>query len=204
VRDDEAHQLGYALAEAIIAPWPELDEAMSVGLAPHRAKVHHVGGLSRFDGREPEPEPAPTDQRQVLVLSGAGGTDREHRPSLPQHWRCVQRGPGRWVDDLWPDLCAADVVVTHCGLGAVSEVAAARKPAILFPESRPHEEQVRTARGLTRAGLGVVLQDEPAADEWEAILAKAMTIDPESWSRWSNGDAAARSAEIIMGVAGTP
>lgn len=204
LRDDPGHQLGYRLADAIIAPWPRLDEAMCVGLDQHRVKVHHVGGLSRLDGRSPTLAIGPGGRRAPLVFSlrGAGGEPSRGLPALPTGWRWNERGPRNWVEDPWPDLCAADVVVTHCGLGALSDVAAARRPAILWPEPRPHEEQIRTARGLAMAGLGLVVDAEPRPDEWPGILAKALDLDVSAWSKWSDGNGAARAAAVIMDVAG--
>ena len=50
VRDDYAHQLGYRLADAIIAPWPEWADVLHGG-AQWRAKTVAVGAISRFEGR---------------------------------------------------------------------------------------------------------------------------------------------------------
>jgi len=208
-RDDRAHQLGFQLADAIIAPWPDLAPGMCHGLEPHAAKVTYVGGLSRFDGSPPcRPVPR-VGVRQVLLLSGAGGESAGLHgsraacdPVLPR-WRSTRRGPGRWVADPWPDLCAADVVVTHGGLGAVSDVAAARKPAVVIPEARPHDEQGHTAAAVATAGLAVVLDRAPCAPgAWESVLEQALSLDPHNWARWSGGDAASRCAKVIIALAG--
>jgi hypothetical protein len=205
VRDDPAHQLGYDLAEAILAPWPRLDEDMCVGLERHAAKVHYVGGISRFDGRCAAARPRGSRAyRQVLALLGAGGSSRVRRPDARPGWRWIERGPGRWIDDPWPDICTADVVVTHCGIGALSDVAAARKPVVLLPEPRPHDEQVRTARSLARAGLGIVMEKDPAPDEWAPLLSRALSLDTTRWAAWSSGDGAARSADVIVRTARRP
>lgn len=200
-RDDAAHQLGYDLADAIIAPWPRLDPTMCVGLDRHGAKVHYVGGLSRFDRRAPERSSARSGHN-VLDFGGAGGdspTRRRTRTTAEWHW--TVRGPDQWTNDPWPELCSADVVVTHCGLGALSDIAAARRPAVLLPEHRPHDEQFSTARAIAAAGLAVVLKREPSPAQWPNILARALDFDGAAWARWSSGDAAQRAATTIAEVA---
>jgi hypothetical protein len=201
LRNDAAHQLGYDLADAIIAPWPRLDDTMCLGLERHSDKVHYVGGLSRFDGRPNRRAPA-RQHRQVLALGGVGGERNQLRgtPVTPG-WRWTSRGIDHWISDPWPELCEADVVVTHCGLGALSDVAAARRPAVLLPEPRPHGEQMSTARALAAAGLGVVLDHEPDPRDWPPILARALQTDGSAWSAWSSGNAAEQAAAVIAEVA---
>lgn len=212
-RDDAAHQLGFDLAELIIAPWPDLADDMCRGLERHAEKVMHIGGLSRFDQvtavtgsetRRGEPD------REVLLFAGAGhrGTDGDQGlAGLDQRlsksgWRVRVRAPGRWAEDPWPDLCSADVVVTHAGLGTVSDIAAARRPAVVVAEPRPHDEQTRTAAALRASGLALVLDRPPVSDdEWTAVLERARTFDPQRWTAWSRGDAAARFAAAVLDVA---
>jgi predicted glycosyltransferase len=91
--------------------------------------------------------------------------------------------------------------VTHAGLNAVAEVAAARKPAIVIPQSRPHEEQLRTARALAHAGLAIELKRWPDAGEWPDLLQTALRADGERWRVWSAGDGAKRAATVIESVA---
>lgn len=199
-RDDRGHRLGYELADAILAPWPELDSEMVVGLADFRAKLHFVGGMSRFDGRPIVPA-ASTPTRRALALNGTGGAEFAYRTRTGD-WQWVRRDRRNWTDDVWPDLCAADVVVSHCGLGALSDVAAARKPAVLLPQPRPHDEQYRTARALARHGLALTLSHEPEPTEWPEVLDRArVDFDANQWTTWSPGDAAARAADVIMAVA---
>lgn len=189
-RSDAAHQLAFDLAARIIAPWPQSDVTACIGLERHRHKVVHVGGISRFAGRTPS-TPAAAGPRRVLRIAGRG--DEIEGSRAPADW--VERGPGNWVDDPWPDLCAANVVVSHCGLGAVADVAAARRPAVLIPRSRPHDEQRRTAAVLTHLGLAVVLDREPV--DWEPALTAALRLDASEWARWSPADSAANAAAVI-------
>jgi hypothetical protein len=199
-RSDPAHQLGYSLCEAIIAPWARLDDLMCPGLDRHSGKTHYVGGISRFDGRSPSAAPAAA--RRVLHLGGAGGAPRAvDAPRSESCWEWATAGAGRWIDDIWPELCAADVVVGHCGLGAIADIAAARRPAILIPEDRPHDEQRATARALQAAGLATVLDAEPPPSQWDRLLQRAAATGGAQWSAWSTGEGAARAARLIQAAA---
>jgi hypothetical protein len=168
-REDPAHQLGYGLSDAILAPWPHLDADMCPGLKAHAGKVHHVGGLSRFDGR-PVIGSHATQSGSVLSISGSGGIPPRQRPLTPG-WHWTVRGPEQWVNDPWPELCAADVVVAHCGLGVLGEIAA------------------------------TILDGEPEAADWPRILTEAAQSDGAAWSAWSDGHAARRAAAVIAEVA---
>ncbi|MDQ3486049.1 MAG: glycosyl transferase [Actinomycetota bacterium] len=205
-RDDAAHRLGWSLADMLLAPWPrDLSTQLLGGAETWAAKMLHVGAFSRFDGRR---RTAPGgDTRSVVVLRGCGGSSlrdqdlRDAEAATPA-WRwTVLGGPaGRWVDDPWEILCSADVVVTHGGLNALAEVAAARRPAIVVPEPRPHDEQATTAAVLGSAGLVIAVTRWPAAHEWPALLAEAERSG-SSWTRWSSGVGARRAADAIGSLA---
>jgi hypothetical protein len=204
-RDDPAHQLGYAMAETLIAPWPaSVPGLLADDGVPWAGKVRHVGAFSRFDGRPPESRPARRgDHRQVLVLQGQGGsaiTERDLRLAARRTpgWRwAALGGTGPWKHDPWADLCQADVVVTHAGLNTLAEVAAARKPAVVIPQARPHGEQAATARALASARLAVIAHIWPTADRWPAVLHAALRIGGSRWASWSPGTAAAHAARLI-------
>jgi UDP-N-acetylglucosamine:LPS N-acetylglucosamine transferase len=106
-----------------------------------------------------------------------------------------------WVDDVWPRLLAADVVVTHAGQNAIAEVAAARLPAIVVPQDRPFGEQRATAAELEQADIAVVSQHWPAPSDWRGLLDRAIQQDGHKWELWSFGDAGERAAKVIEGVA---
>ena len=145
-------------------------------------------------------------RRRVLVLQGTGGTsigpaDLAAAAAATPDWDWHRLGPGAWAEDPWPELCAADVVVTHAGLGALADVAAAGRPAVVIPEDRPHDEQRATARALADAGLAVTVR--PLAGRARvAGPARAGTRRRRiRWRRWGTDGAAARAARVIEAVA---
>ncbi len=206
-RRDPAHQLAYRLADAIIAPWPAWAPVLGGG-EPWRAKTHPVGAISRFDGRLPAGE---RTGGRVLVLSGRGGTEltvgmlaAAQRATPRWDWTVLGPPGSAWVRDPWPLLCAADVIVTHAGQNAVADVAAARRPAVVIAQPRPHDEQYATARALDAARLAVVRSDWPAADDWAATLDAAVELGGAGWERWSSGTGAERAAAVLGELACAP
>lgn len=204
-RDDPAHQLAYSIADAVIAPWPAGTPGMDRDLHPWLARTAHVGAISRHEGRSRPPD-APRAGRRVLVLQGRGGTEtasdllRRAAAATPG-WQWRRLGPGAWRDDPWPQLCQADVVVTHAGLGALADVAVAGIPAIVIPQPRPHREQDATAEALGISRLAVTLAAWPPEHEWPALLHAALGIGGDGWARWRGGGAR-QAAAVIERVAG--
>jgi Glycosyltransferase family 28 C-terminal domain len=215
-RTDRPHRLAYDLAERLLAPWPERPAADWP--AAWTAKTVHLGAVSRFDGR---PAHGPGDARRVLAFWGSGGLDvgaaemcaaADATPGWS--WDVIGppagvTGPANltwrgWVDDVWPELGGAGVVVTHAGQNALAEVAAARRAAVVVPQRRPHAEQTATGEALARAGLGVVVPVWPAPGEWPGVLSEAQARGGADWKGWSPGDGAARAAALLDGLAATP
>ncbi len=196
-RSDAPHVLGYDLADALLAPWPAAFPAPDWP-SRWRDKTHHVGAFSRYDDRRR----LPAETKRVLVLLGAGGTgeplDVERAAAATPDWRWDWLGTrGKWAQDPWPALCAASVVITHAGQNAVAEVAAARRPAMVMAQRRPHGEQNATADVLARGGLAVVRSTWPRAEQWPSVLAETAALGGDRWSRWSFGDGAKRAARLI-------
>ena len=98
---------------------------------------------------------------------------------------------------VWDLLSWADVVVTHGGQNAIAEVAAARRPAVVIAQDRPHGEQLATVRTLGRAGLAITSESFPESTRWPDLLAAARELGGEQWVRWAPPDAAARAAEFL-------
>ena len=92
-RTDMPHLLVHRLADHIVAAWPrELHEPS--WLRSYGDKISYVGGISRFDGREPvqrENGSKPT----VLVLVGAGGSD-----VTVDHAGCMRGSTSRFRMDV--------------------------------------------------------------------------------------------------------
>lgn len=210
-RSDRPHRLGYDLAEALLAPWPEAAHpAEATGWpAAWTAKTWHVGGISRFTGRDPgrpDTVPAPTGRRALMLLGG-GGTDLDGsgiaalRAATPGWDWVVRGGPEGPSPDLWSDLLAADVVVVHAGQNAVADVAAARRPAVVVAQDRPHGEQRATVAALDRLGIGVPLPQWPAPEAWPGLLDQARERGGQAWARWDAGGGAVRAARLLSGLA---
>jgi hypothetical protein len=203
-RADSAHLLGYRLSDALVATWPVGAGIVARGLPDDVARrLDLVGGLSRLRV-EADANRAPGPPR-VAVLAGAGGSavSRGHVARARHeaaHWRWQVLGPpptGTWVDDPASVLRAADVVVTHAGQNAIAEVAALRRPAIVIPEHRPHDEQKATAHALRDGGWPVTVLGSWPTRDWPRLLARTRALDGTRWVGWCDGGAAQRFADVI-------
>lgn len=206
-RGDDPHRLGLGVADALVALWPPEATGMVRDLPADVAeRLTPVGALSRFPVAHPGVR-RPGPPRAVL-LAGAGGDELHEeriaaaRAQSPQwDWTVLGRRFGTWVDDPRRTLADADVVVTHAGQNAIAEVAALRRPAVVVPQRRPHDEQRTTARVLRDGGWPAVVEDSWPEDGWAARLERACALDGRGWSRWCDGGAAARFREVVAAVA---
>lgn len=202
-RVDAPHLLAHRLADHIVAAWPrELSEP--AWLRPYAEKTSYVGGISRFDGR-PCSAAAPADGLRVLILGGASAVFGETvaecaRVSPGTTWTVLGKSHC-WATDPWPQICAADVVVTHAGQSCIADIAAAERPAVVIPQPRPYDEQRATAAVLRRYRLATVAQQWPDVRAWPALLAHARAAEPRRWCRWQVNGAAARAARAIEATA---
>ena len=213
-RDDRPHQLAYDTADALLAPWPR--GAHDLHWPDHWVdKAWFVGGISRFDDHETQPPPlhATADRsrgRTVLLLWGAGGrstTGAEVRAAqdATPGWTWVERSPAAdGSGGLWEDLQRADVVVSHAGQNAVAEIAAARRPAVIVAQPRPHAEQESTARRVDDWRIAVGRGSWPDADAWPGLLELALARGGGGWSRWSDGSGARHAADHLTRLTATP
>jgi hypothetical protein len=192
VRTDPAHLLGYDVAATLVAFWPPgATDALLPGLpAAVRDRVVALGGLSRFPVALPRPR-RPGPPRAVVLSGGGGGWAGEFTRAPGWEWTVL--GRGGWTDDPRPVVEDADVVVTHAGQNALAEVAAARRPAVVVPQDRPHDEQRVTAGFLRAPAWPAVVEDAVAADHLDA----ARALDGSAWAGWCDGRAADRFAEVV-------
>lgn len=199
-RDDVPHQLGYRCAQAILAPWPSLAGDFP-GLAEHRPKLVHTGGISRLKSRRGS---SSAESTVGLVL---GGRDGDAMPALVTQLRYevpslqwTLAGGGSWVDNLEGVLASAAVVVTHAGQNAVADVAAVGAPVIVVPCPRPHGEQDALAPVLERLGLALVVpHPQIATAPWGALVESARAA-PDRWWSWRTEGAADRAADLVERV----
>jgi hypothetical protein len=205
VRRDPPHQLAYAVA-TVVAPWTAALATSDTGLP---GTTRFVGAISRFDGRASEPPPG---RRAVTLVLGGGG--HEVRPAhvsdtarAVADWSWTVAGLGEpvgepvldrgTVPDTWRLLCDADVIVASAGGNLIAEVAAARRPLVCLPQSRPFGEQHDGADELARAGLAETLSQWPDPAGWREVLTRAQARDPDGWARLHDGGGAARLAAVI-------
>jgi hypothetical protein len=202
-RTDAPHTAAYTAADAVVAPWA-CEVYRPAWLGPHSDRTTFTGAISRFAGRTDGPARG-TDLG--LVLGGAGGSavtaadlDALATAVPDLDWQVLGPG-GHWVDDPWPLLRRAAVVVSHAGQNAVADVAAAGAPAVLVPQDRPFGEQRATAAALGTAGLVATSPTWPEPARWAALVDRARDLGGAGWDRWAPPGAAARAAAVVAGVA---
>jgi hypothetical protein len=144
----------------------------------------------------------------VVVMNGSGGggpgpedLERARESSPGWEWLVLGGPAGTWVSDPTAALRDADVVVTHAGQNALAEVAAARRPAIVVPQDRPHDEQRTTAGVLSRGEWPVVVRDTWPEVGWGPRLDRAARMDGERWASWCDGRAVHRFVGVVHAVA---
>lgn len=201
-RSDRPHRLGHDLADRIVAPWPEgVFEATR--LTEHDGRVRHVGAISRHDGRVRPPADDAT--RRALFLSRTLDAPRlaETTALLTARGWMVETAGARdddRIDDVWPLLCRASVVISAAGLNGVADLAAAGARAVVLPQDRPFGEQQHTARVLQSADLASTGPAGSSPQQVVELVERAEASTPD-WRVWGAAGAAARAARVIQEVA---
>jgi hypothetical protein len=213
-RSDAAHTLGYRASSAIVAVWPEGVPALRVA-EDIAGRIEAVGAISRI----PVVAPLPREPQQIAVLAGLGtrgssaldiavGAARQALPDA--NWVVLSGADSATVAHT---LRTSSLVFAHCGENALAEIAASRVPAIIVPESRPHEEQQAMGIALGASGMPVTVVDmvEHSLDaeaaesavqsiDWTQLVRETADLDGEAWAAWCDGAAAARAAAIVERV----
>ncbi|OZC53243.1 hypothetical protein CH286_01545 [Rhodococcus sp. WWJCD1] len=199
-RTDPIHGLAYRAATHILAPWSR--EVYDPGwLLPYADKTTFSGSISRFAGRE---RTSRSGDPTVVVLGAAGGTSLTR--DLVDSWSAVDDrfefralgvAGGDWIDDVWPVLCSAALVVTHAGQNAVADVAASGAPAVVVPQVRPFGEQSATGRALADGSIAEVLDTWPSVARWHAAADRALDLGGARWSALRTDGAPERAAWAI-------
>ena len=206
-RSDPAHDLAYRIADRLVAPWPADLHPWRSSVDVDDPRLHHVGAISRHDGRDPAAAPHDRTAPHVVVLNGAGGDPlldaddlvAARRATPAWRWTVLGGPGGRWQDDPWPIICSADVVVTHAGQNAVAEVAAARRPAVVVARDRPFDEQHHLVRALQSDDRWpvVALEHPPSARAWADLLDRQAARDGRTWRTFNDGSGAERVVRLV-------
>jgi len=215
-RFDAAHELAYASASRLLAPYPDILEEPGTP-AVWRAKTYYAGSLSRYAGHGPGIAREPGT---VTVIAGHGGTafSRARLAAAARacsDWRWTVLGPitedatpvpanlsfAGSVADPAPWLTRAELVVGSAGDSLVAELADLRCRFLCLPDARPFDEQLSTGRLLAAQGLAVTCQSWPADGDWPGLLLQARELAPERWTQVSDGDGARRAAACIQTTA---
>jgi UDP-N-acetylglucosamine--N-acetylmuramyl-(pentapeptide) pyrophosphoryl-undecaprenol N-acetylglucosamine transferase len=114
-----------------------------------------------------------------------------------------------FIDDMPAAFAAADLVVSRCGMGAVSELAAAGKPSILAPlPAAADQHQLRNAEAMERAGAARLVPDAELTGPRLVEEVLRLADDPGALPRMAAAaralakpGAARRAAEILESFA---
>ncbi|KJQ52625.1 glycosyltransferase [Microbacterium sp. SA39] len=200
-RTDAPHRLGYDLADRILAPWAA-GTIETAELADREDRVRRVGAVSRYDGhaRDAALDGDP-DARRVLFLSRTLDAPRlQETTALLQAdgWIVESAGAGEndRVDDVWPLLCRATVVVSAAGQNGIADLAAADARAVVIAQDRPFEEQEATARVLAAQGYAQTASADVSPEKLVELVRRAAETPPR-WDGWQVRGAAARAAAAI-------
>ncbi|KQR47971.1 hypothetical protein ASF87_03245 [Microbacterium sp. Leaf161] len=204
-RTDAPHRLGYDLADRILAPWAP-GTIPATALVGREDRVRSVGAISRYDGRaRTEADADADDVRRVLFLGLALDPVRlaQTRELLSADgWVVESAGAGSddRIDDVWPLLSRATVVVSAAGQNSIADLAAADARAVVIAQERPFDEQSEMARVLAAHGLAQTVAADASPAEVVDSIRRAADTAPR-WDVWQVSGSAARAAAAIEELA---
>lgn len=206
-RTDQAHELGYGIADALFAYYPESIEEAS-HLQRYGSKSYYLPSPDPVGYSDPGPRTSfPREaSRKVAVQTSLGAAisldEIARAAASAPSWSwdvlgSVQRATGAMPDNLrshgtvsnpeqW--MADADVIITSTGHNAVVAAASCRKPALLIPEERPFGEQMAYARMLHRATGYPMLDSWNTPVDWNALLPVAASKNPDALAMVLFGD----------------
>ena len=139
-----------------------------------------------------------TGERDVeLVRAGYGRAGLEARVEA-------------FIFEMHREMTTADLVVGRAGATTLSELAAARRPAILVPFPRAADDhQRKNAEVIARAGAAEVIEERELTGERLATVILALAREPQRRAQMAAAmgtlarpDAAARIADRVWSLAG--
>ena len=148
---------------------------------------------------------------QLVHVTGSRqiGAARAERARLEAGFR-ARYHPVEFVDSGFADLlAAADLVVSRAGAGAVAEIAATGRPAILVPGEFAGGHQQDNADPLVRAGAAILMEDgclDKLADRAGELISDRPRLGRMSAAgrRLGRPDAAEFVAERVLVLGGSP
>lgn len=215
-RWDKGHRLAYEWACSLWAPFAaEMEQADCPDWI--REKTFYSGGFCRFSGRKKEaiaPSSYTQTKPNILVMTGFGGT-----AITPQKLAAAAAATPEWqwhllgahtagktvcaqgvVEDVWPYLCHADLVIANAGHNSTMEIAAAGASAVFIPAERPFNEQLCKVNVLRNLELGIVASVWPKPWEWARLREQAHAQDLSKWQHLQDANAPRRAAQHITQI----
>ena len=205
-RRDPAHVAAFQLADVLLAPFPPCleDEHTQDWI---KEKTLYLGLFSRYDKRHEDRATCRAelgleeDASVVLVVNGSGGEDQ-----TVSYWERVARlnpdyhflllgnmdrersdepnvSAVGYVQDTYPYLRSADIIVGSGGTNTMSEIGAVGGRYLSLPEPRPFDEQQYKMEALQRVGLTRIVEPGIHPGDWAKWLRRAQDLQPARWRR---------------------
>lgn len=104
---------------------------------------------------------------QVLHVTGRGKL---------KHPRATNYHPFEYLSDMKSAYAAADIILSRVGLGAMTDIAAVKKPAIFIPMPESHQE--KNAELIYKAKAGIVLDQSTTTISDLISTIRKLLFDP--------------------------